>query len=81
MEYNELLIALLEKLLKKAPVHHTLVRSMRRLDPRRMAECKELCASQMRRILHILVGAKHVNEAMCDGILQEFREFCDLAAL
>ncbi|XP_072564133.1 uncharacterized protein [Paramormyrops kingsleyae] len=80
MDCKKLLIALLEKLLKKAPVHHTLVRSMQCLDPRRMAECKELCVSQMRRMLHILVGAKHVNEAMCDDILREFREFCDLAA-
>lgn len=81
MDCKKLLIALLEKLLKKAPVHHTLVRSMQCLDPRRMAECKELCASQMRRMLHILVEAKHVNEVMCDDILREFREFCDLAAL
>lgn len=75
------MITLLEKLLKKAPVHHTLVRSMQCLDPRRMAESKELCVSQMKRILHILVEAKHIDEAMCDDVLREFKEFCDLAAL
>ncbi len=81
MDCKKLLITLLEKLLKKAPVHHTLVRSMQCLDPRRMAENKELCVTQMKRMLHILVEAKHVNEAVCDDILREFREFCHLAAL
>lgn len=81
MDCKKLLITLLQKLLKKAPVHHTLVRSMQCLDPRRMAECKELCASQMKRMLYILVEAKHVEKAVCDDILREFREFCDLAAL
>lgn len=78
MDCKKFLITLLDKLLKKAPVHHMLVRSMQCLDPRRMAGSKELCVTQMRRMLHILVEAKHVNEAVCDDIL---REFCDLAAL
>lgn len=81
MDCKKFLITLLDKLLKKAPVHHMLVRSMQCLDPRRMAGSKELCVTQMRRMLHILVEAKHVNEAVCDDILREFREFCDLAAL
>ncbi|GAA6069267.1 uncharacterized protein LOC117769800 [Tachysurus ichikawai] len=37
---KKLLITLIEKLLKKTPVHHTLLRSMQCLDPRRMAESK-----------------------------------------
>lgn len=78
MNCKKLLITLLEELLKKAPVHHTLVRSMQCLDPRCMAESKELCITQMRRMLHILVKAKNVNDAVCNYIL---RELSDLAAL
>lgn len=80
MDCKKLLITLLQKLLQKASVHHTLVRSTQCLDPRRMAECKELCASQRKRMLHILVEAKHIEEAVCDDILREFTDFCDLAA-
>ncbi len=43
------------------------------LDSRCMAENKELWVTQMRRMLHILVEAKHVNGAVCDYILREFR--------
>ena len=81
MECKKLLITLTEKLLKKGPVHHQLVRSMQCLDPRRMAVSKELCVPQMRRMLHTLVEAKHVDESVCDDILREFSEFCDSAAL
>ena len=79
MDCKKLLTTLLEKMLKKAPVYHTLVRSMQCLDLRCMAESKELCVSQMKRMLHILVEAKHIDEAVCDDILSEFREFCDLS--
>lgn len=75
MDCKKLLITLLEKLLKKAPVHPTLVRSMQCLDPRRMAESKELCVTQMRRMLHILVEAKHVNEAVCTISLESLESF------
>jgi len=81
MECKELLITLTEKLLKKGPVHHRLVRSMQCLEPRRMAMSKELCVPQMRSILHTLVEAKHVDESVCDDILREFGEFCDSTAL
>ena len=35
----------------------------------------------MRRMLHTLVEAKHVDESVCNDILREFSEFCDSAAL
>ncbi|KAJ8356663.1 hypothetical protein SKAU_G00194570 [Synaphobranchus kaupii] len=54
---------------------------MRCLDPRCMAESKEVCLAQMKRMLHHLVGANHVEESACDDILREFGEFCDFAAL
>ncbi|XP_034454830.1 uncharacterized protein LOC117769800 [Hippoglossus hippoglossus] len=69
MDCKKLLITLTEKLLKKGPVHHQLVRSMQCLDPRRMAVSKELCVPQMRRMLHTLVEAKHVDESACNDIL------------
>ncbi|KAF3860136.1 hypothetical protein F7725_000391 [Dissostichus mawsoni] len=81
MECKTFLIKLLEKLQNKAPVNQQLVRSMRCLDPRYMAESKEVCLAQMKRILRHLVGANHVEESVCDDILREFREFCDFAAL
>lgn len=81
MECKTFLIKLLEKLQNKAPVNQQLVRSMRCLDPRYMAESKEVCLAQMKRILHHLVGANHVEESVCDDILREFSEFCDFAAL
>ena len=81
MDCKKLLINLTEKLLKKGPVHHQLVRSMQCLDPRRMAVSKDLCVPQMRRMLHTLVEAKHVDESVCDDILREFSEFCDSTAL
>lgn len=81
MDSKKLLITLTEKLLKKGPVHHQLVRSMQCLDPRRIALSKELCLPQMSRILHTLVDAKHAEESVCDDILREFSEFCDSAAL
>ena len=81
MDCKKLLITMTDKLLKKGPVHHQLVRSMQCLDPRRMAVSKELCVPQMRKMLHTLVGAKHVEEKVCDNILREFSEFCDSAAL
>ena len=43
LDCKRLLITLLEKLLKKAPLQHTLVRSMQCLDPRRIAKSKEQC--------------------------------------
>ncbi|KAJ4930980.1 hypothetical protein JOQ06_025281 [Pogonophryne albipinna] len=81
MECKTFLIKLLEKLQNKAPVNQQLVRSMRCLDPRYMAESKEVCLAQMKRILHHLVGANHVEESVCDDILREFSEFYDFAAL
>lgn len=81
MECKTFLITILEKLQNKAPVNHQLVRSMRCLDPRCMAESKEVCLAQMKRMLHHLVGANHVEESACDDILREFGEFCDFAAL
>ncbi|KAK5921360.1 hypothetical protein CgunFtcFv8_025072 [Champsocephalus gunnari] len=80
MECKTFLIKLLEKLQNKAPVNQQLVRSMQCLDPRYMAESKEVCLAQMKRILHHLVGANHVEES-CDDILREFSDFCDFAAL
>lgn len=70
MDCKKFLITLLEKLLNKAPVHHTLVRSMQCLNPRRMAKNKELYVTPMRTMMHIIVEAKHVNEAVCDYILR-----------
>ncbi|KAJ4934609.1 hypothetical protein JOQ06_007395 [Pogonophryne albipinna] len=81
MECKTFLIKLLEKLQNKAPVNQQLMRSMQCLDPRYMAESKEVCLAQMKRILHHLVGANHVEESVCDDILREFSEFCDFAAL
>ncbi|KAK0151781.1 hypothetical protein N1851_006845 [Merluccius polli] len=81
MDCKKFLITMTDKLLKTGPVHHQLVRSMQCLDPRRMAVSKELCVPQMRKMLHTLVGAKHVEESVCDNILREFSEFCDSAAL
>lgn len=81
MECKTFLIKLLEKLQNKALVNQQLVRSMRCLDPRYMAESKEMCLDQMKRILHHLVVANHVEESVCDDILREFSEFCDFAAL
>lgn len=46
-----------------------------------MTESKEQCVTQLKRNAHILVEAKHIDEAMCDDILREFREFCGSAAL
>lgn len=71
LDCKRLLIAL-EKLLKKAPLQHTLVRSMQCLDPRRMAKSKEQCVKQMTRMLHILVECKHIDDAVCDDTLREF---------
>lgn len=81
MDCKRLLITLLEKVMKKAPVHHHMVRSMQWFEPRRMAISKQLCVPQIKRILLTLVTAKHVEEFVCDDVLREFREFCDAAAL
>lgn len=78
LDCKRLLIAL-EKLLKKAPLQLTLVRSMQCLDPRRMAKSKEQCVKQMTRMLHILVECKHIDDAVCDDTLREFRDVCDMA--
>ncbi|KAJ4946065.1 hypothetical protein JOQ06_023740 [Pogonophryne albipinna] len=69
MECKTFLIKLLEKLQNKAPVNQQLVRSMRCLDPRYMAESKEVCLAQMKRILHHLVGANHVEEHVVKMLL------------
>lgn len=79
LDCKRLLITLLEKLLKKAPLQHTFVRSMQCLDPRRMAKSKEQCVKQMTRMLHILVECKHIDNAVCDETLREFKEVCDMA--
>ncbi|TKS88156.1 hypothetical protein D9C73_022280 [Collichthys lucidus] len=71
----------LSKLQSKAPVNHQLVRSMQCLDPRRMALSKEACLVQMKRMLHHLVEANHIEESICDDVLREFANFCDFAAL
>lgn len=75
------LITILSKLQSKAPVNHQLVRSMQCLDPRCMASSKEVCLVQMKRMLHHLVEANHIEELMCDDVLREFADFCDFAAL
>ncbi|TKS88164.1 Methyltransferase-like protein 22 [Collichthys lucidus] len=71
----------LSKLQSKAPVNHQLVRSMQCLNPRRMALSKEACLVQMKRMLHHLVEANHIEESICDDVLREFANFCDFAAL
>ncbi|TKS78086.1 hypothetical protein D9C73_013088 [Collichthys lucidus] len=80
-ECKTFLITTLSKLQSKAPVNHQLVRSMQCLDPRRMASSKEACLVQMKRMLHHLVEANHIEESICDDVLREFANFCDFAAL
>ncbi|KAL2094403.1 hypothetical protein ACEWY4_009122 [Coilia grayii] len=36
---------------------------------------------QMKRMLHHLVEANHIEESICDDVLREFANFCDFAAL
>lgn len=80
LDSKRLLISLLDKLLKKAPLQYTLVRNMQCLDPTHMARSKEQCVRQMTRMLHTLVECKHIDEAVCDDTLREFREVCDMAS-
>ncbi|KAL2098320.1 hypothetical protein ACEWY4_007527 [Coilia grayii] len=80
LDCKRLLITLLEKLLKKAPLQHSLVRNMQCLDPAHMARSKEQCVKQMTRMLHTLVQSKHIDEGVCDDALREFREVCDMAS-
>lgn len=44
-----------------------------------MAKSKEQCVKQMTRMLHILVECKHIDDAVCDDTLREFRDVCDMA--
>ncbi|KAK0143227.1 hypothetical protein N1851_018653 [Merluccius polli] len=81
LDTKTLLMTLLDKLLAKAPVNHTLVRCLQCLDPRRMAKSKDQCVRQLKLVLHSIVEAKHLNNAVCDDVLREFREFCDWAKL
>ncbi|CAM4672851.1 unnamed protein product [Leuciscus chuanchicus] len=81
LDSKTLLMTLLDKLLAKAPVKHTLVRCLQCLDPRHMAKSKEQCVRQMMIVLRSIVEAKHLNNTVCDDVMREFREFCDLANL
>lgn len=81
LDCKTLLMTLLDKLLAKAPVKHSLVRCLQCLDPRHMAKPKDQCVRQLMLVLHSIVEAKHLNDAVCDDVLREFREFCDWAKL
>lgn len=81
LDSKKLLMTLLDKLLAKAPVKHTLVRCLQCFDPRHMAKSKEQCVRQMMIVLRSFVEAKHLNNTVCDDVMREFREFCDLANL
>lgn len=80
METKTFLVELLTKLLHKAPVNHLLVRNMQCLDPRMMVSKKNQCVEKMKSILHTLAAANQVDVSICDKVLQDFREFLDVAA-
>lgn len=61
LESKTLLMTLLEKLLAKAPVKHSLVRCLQCFDPRHKAKSKEQCVRQMMIVLRSIVEAKHLN--------------------
>ena len=46
-----------------------------------MVSKKELCVEKMKGVLHTLVAAgSQVGTSICDKVLQEFREFIDVAS-
>ena len=81
MECKEFLVAVVDKLLEKAPILYPLVRAVSCLDPRviRSSETKVLKAS-MKNALDVFVEANRLKESLCDDILNQFRDFIDTVA-
>ena len=70
------LLAIVTKLMEKSPVKYALARCVTCLDPKKMVNT-DSCISKMKVILKLLMEANRVEEADCETILSQFREFLD----
>lgn len=70
------LIAMVAKLLEKAPIKYPLVRALSCFDPRVLAASEvKTVKSSMKNIVDCLVEADRLQESQCDDIMNEFEHF------
>lgn len=79
METKTFLVEHLTKLLHKAPVNHLLVRNLECLDPMMRVSKKSQCVEKMVSSSQSMQDAFQVDVSICDNLLQDFREFLDVA--
>ena len=77
MECMRCLKKIVLKIIDKSPLKYPIARHLSCLDPRKMAESKEMCVREMRKLLKILTDAGRVASSKCDNILSQLGEFID----
>lgn len=78
LEAKHFLIAASKKFLEKCPLRFSIVRDISCLNPKRM-ENKDMCVTNMKNILNVLVQNKKIAEHICDNVIFQFRSLLDEA--
>ena len=69
------LIALVKKLLLKAPIRFGLVRNLAWLHPLEICHDQERCLEHLGRCLRIVSDAEQIKLSKCDNIIRQYKEF------
>ena len=77
MECHDFLVAVIKKIMEKAPIKYQLIRSLTWMDPRGLLteEGSLGCLKQLELSLRILCDAGRVKESNCDLIKSQLRKF------
>lgn len=81
LECRDMLVAILQKIMSKAPINRSLVRSLSWLDPRLLPKISE--SEIVRRIdnldvtLRHMVDARKMQPSQCDAVRTEYRAACE----
>ena len=85
LDTKNLIITLVEKFLHKSPIHHTLVRRMDWLQPKKLISTdvrqKERCRTHVKSCLHLMEEAHRISTDQCDLVAAQFDRFVPEAAM